>query len=43
MNIIEDWLKRDAKWYQFWLPRSGAPGEAIMGLIVGIIIFVWFK
>lgn len=37
MNIIERWLVRPAKWYQFWLPQSSFIGGIIL---VGVTLIL---
>jgi len=37
MEIINKWCKKPAKYWQFWLPQSGAVGGIIFGLIISII------
>jgi len=35
MDFI-DWITKDAKWWEFWMPRSGFTG----GMILVAIVFV---
>jgi hypothetical protein len=39
MNKFEQWASTEARWYQFWLPRSGFFGGVILGCAICAVVF----
>lgn len=35
-----NWLFEERPWWQFWHPNSGIAGGAIMGIVIGLLVFV---
>jgi hypothetical protein len=46
MKMVKTWCAKQAKWYQFWLPRSGPVGGFIMAFcayIFGVCLYLFGK
>jgi len=35
---FKEWVFKDAKWYEFWMPDSGPIGGLIFGTLIGLVI-----
>lgn len=38
MKALQDWINAPAKWYQFWLPRSGPCFWFAVGGLIGVVV-----
>lgn len=41
--MLEKWINKPAKWWQFWLPQSGIVGGSILGLLAGFSLTTLYK
>ena len=37
---IRRWMRKEASWYEFWMPQSGVLGGFVLGSTLGYVLVI---